>query len=465
MKIPKNELLARTCSGYVEHLLFVALMQRRPADRVLSSLLRRNTSLKEKDRLLLKNTVDSTFRWWGWLRELAPVSWAWQERQNQEENHLIGQNPLPTRAALWKWSPVLLASQYLAWDHIPSTGQVLSAYAAGGQRKARWLWMSTPADPAKRMARVSRLFFREKRPAEHWPSGRLIPGWSHDLIDCPEPLETLIRWLQKPSTLWIRLQTEEEKGVFQELRKGGLRISKRVSLRGCIAAAVSGSRNIYQLPPYQKGRLEVQDLASQCIGHICDPKPGERWWDACAGAGGKSLLLAGLMRGRGQLVSTDLRPYKLRDLRRRASRADLHNIQTGPWDGGSVDKRRSGFDGVLVDAPCSGSGTWRRQPDARWSVVREDVKRHAQLQLQLLLHASRAVRSGGALVYATCSIFAEENEEVVFAFLHEAGSFQLEPFRNPLDKSNTPGYVQIWPWTADTDSMFVARFRRNPNNV
>jgi 16S rRNA (cytosine967-C5)-methyltransferase len=125
-----------------------------------------------------------------------------------------------------------------------------------------------------------------------------------------------------------------------------------------------------------------------------------------------------------------------------------------------VDKKRSNFHGVLVDAPCSGSGTWRRNPDARWSMEPGEVDRLRELQLSILRRAAGAVRQGGVLVYATCSMFREENEDVVNAFLKEENGFSPEPFEDPLNGERTQGTLRIWPWTADTDAMFVAHLRR-----
>ena len=125
--------------------------------------------------------------------------------------------------------------------------------------------------------------------------------------------------------------------------------------------------------------MEIQDLASQAVGLACDPDPGERWWDACAGAGGKALHLSALMQGKGLVVATDINESKLKETVRRARRSPFRNVTTKVWDGKHVAGKPGSFDGVLVDAPCSALGTWRRNPDARWTLDREAIGRLAEI--------------------------------------------------------------------------------------
>ena len=183
---------------------------------------------------------------------------------------------------------------------------------------------------------------------------------------------------------------------------------------------------------------------------------------ACAGAGGKTLALAELMERTGTVVAGDIRAYKLDDLRKRARRAGFPNIMTRPWDGKKISgKQAANFDGVLVDAPCSCSGVWRRNPDGRWSTTAADVDAMAPIQREVLDHAAPAVRPGGVLVYATCSVFASENQAVVADFLASHPEFIPEAFENPLD--GTPvedGMLAIDGSADNSDSMFVARLRR-----
>jgi len=458
----RTEPLARDCVDIAVRLLEVALVQKKPTDRVLKKLLRERTSLRPNQHQLIARTVFSLFRWWGWLAELAPDSYR-AELEALSESGPQQQKKSPSASSdLKQWSSLLLAAQYMEWDRPPPTARVFARHALLDPKKLDRIWKANPPSaPKKRMAKIGALVQDGPASPDKWPTKILIPAWTRSRIASPRPLSELIRWLQTPPPLWLRLQTNRVKPLLREIRESGLEVRQRVSLKGTTAVAVSGQTSVYTLTAYQQGRIEVQDLASQCVGAVCAPAEGERWWDACAGGGGKTLLLADRMQGRGQVVASDIREYKLKDLRQRARRAELHNIVPRPWDGSSVDKRRRNFHGVLVDAPCSGSGTWRRNPDARWSMEPGEVDRLSELQLSILRRAAGAVGPGGVLVYATCSMFRRENEDVVDAFLKEEGDdFSLEPFQDPLSGEQTPGTLQIWPWTADTDAMFVARLRR-----
>lgn len=225
------------------------------------------------------------------------------------------------------------------------------------------------------------------------------------------------------------------------------------------AIAVIGSKGLYELDSYKAGHFEIQDLASQAIGERVDAHAGDIGWDACAGGGGKTLQLASIMQGKGAVYASDIRENKLEEIRRRAQRAQLYNIRTFAWQGAPLDrlpavvKKRGGFDWVLVDAPCTSSGTWRRNPDARWRCDSEHMQDITALQLRLLKSAAASVRVGGKLIYSTCSFFLDENESIVDAFLQTHPDFTLvtqglhgSPFNN-------------------ADTMFSARLTRKPVDI
>ena len=208
--------------------------------------------------------------------------------------------------------------------------------------------------------------------------------------------------------------------------------------------------------------VTVQDLASQVVGLVCDPVPGSRWWDACAGSGGKTLHLAALMHGRGDLVATDVRPSILNELERRIRAAGVRTVDIRIWSGAADDRPPGLFDGVLIDAPCSGTGTWHRNPDARWRTPAGVVAEKAAVQIALLETASVAVRPGGMLVYAVCSVTEAEGPGVARAFLARRPEWALAPFENPL-KPGLPsdGTLRISPAEHACNGMFIARFRRS----
>lgn len=243
--------------------------------------------------------------------------------------------------------------------------------------------------------------------------------------------------------LWLRLnKPEKENEIRQELQAHGFRVSQHGR-----ALMVKGSKGIYELEVYKNGYLEIQDLASQLIGERVNPGAGEMIWDCCAGGGGKTLQIASsIPAGKGAVYASDIRDYKLATLRQRARRAQLFNIRTFKWEGreipvlGKEVQKRGGFHRVLVDAPCSSNGTWRRNPEARFRFQLEELTSLVELQQQLLQNAARMVMSTGHLIYATCSWLVDENEKVVENFLHHNQNFQLvsqEILGNPYQDADT----------------------------
>ncbi|MAM29159.1 MAG: RNA methyltransferase [Flavobacteriaceae bacterium] len=186
--------------------------------------------------------------------------------------------------------------------------------------------------------------------------------------------------------------------------------------------------NVFTSEAFQKGWFEVQDASSQRVAAVLDPQPGMRIVDACAGAGGKSLHIASLMENKGQVVSMDIYQNKLNELKRRARRNGIHNIETRLIDSTKVIKKMIGkADKVLIDAPCSGFGVLKRNPDTKWKMQPDFLEKIIETQRELLNSYSRMVKEGGQLVYATCSILPSENNKQVSDFLsrEEGADFTL----------------------------------------
>lgn len=176
--------------------------------------------------------------------------------------------------------------------------------------------------------------------------------------------------------------------------------------------------NVFQTESFKKGFFEVQDASSQLVAEFLDVKPGMRVVDTCAGAGGKALHLASLMENKGQVIALDIYAHKLNELKRRAKRNGAWNIETRPIESTKVVKKLyDKADRVLIDAPCSGLGVLRRNPDAKWKLQPEFIDNIKATQQEILQQYSRIVKDGGKLVYATCSILPSENKEQVDKFL------------------------------------------------
>ncbi|MEL7160003.1 MAG: class I SAM-dependent methyltransferase [Bacteroidota bacterium] len=193
---------------------------------------------------------------------------------------------------------------------------------------------------------------------------------------------------------------------------------------GADALLVTERQNLFRTQAFRDGLFEVQDFSSQQAAPALEVEPGHTVIDACAGAGGKSLHLAALMENKGQLLSLDIHAWKLKELKKRARRGGVSNLEPRPITSTKVIKRLHGrADRLLLDVPCSGLGVLRRNPDAKWKLSREFIDRVVAEQADILARYSKMVKPGGKMVYATCSILPEENDAQVESFLgSEAGA-------------------------------------------
>lgn len=275
-----------------------------------------------------------------------------------------------------------------------------------------------------------------------------------------ESFEAELCAMQSAAPMDLRVNTlkSTREAVFDQLRTDGLKVE--MGRLTPWALRVQGRPPLVAHPLFQQGAVEVQDEGSQTIALALDPQPGERVVDFCAGAGGKTLALAAMMNSKGTLIACDILPRRLAQATLRFRRAGLSNTRTqlltgvsDPW----IKRHAQSFHRVLVDAPCSGSGTWRRNPDARWRRLGPDLAELIQLQAQILASAARLVRPGGRLVYATCSLLVEENDQQIDNFIMNNSEFKKVPI-SLLDKEHTP--LRLWPARNGTDGFFAAALQR-----
>ncbi len=211
---------------------------------------------------------------------------------------------------------------------------------------------------------------------------------------------------------------------------------------------------IFNLDLFTDGFFEVQDIGSQLVCLNIDAKPNDVIWDVCAGAGGKSLGLASMMGNKGRIVATDIRSFKLQELKKRAKRAGAFNIF--PADLTRMDEMkiaRQGFNKILVDAPCSGTGTLKRNPDAKWKLNEERIGEYPSQQIQILKDAWPYLQVGGKMYYVTCSIEKMENEAVLDQFLNSFDNMRLVHLENFGEV--TPKGSRLWP-SEKNDGFFMA---------
>lgn len=238
-----------------------------------------------------------------------------------------------------------------------------------------------------------------------------------------------------------------------------------------VGLRLPGRMQLGQGRTWKDGLVEVQDEGSQLVALLTDAEPGTSVLDLCAGGGGKTLALAAAMRNEGRLVACDSAEARLRQIRPRLTRAGAIIVteqvladETDPWLSGEA----GAFDRVLVDAPCSGSGAWRRHPEAKLTLTPETVRAMAALQSRLMRAATPLVRRGGRLVYATCSILPDENDAVVDAFLADEPGFREVPLRDIWSRVATGGYpcdrdrLMLTPHRHGTDGFFAAVLERAP---
>jgi 16S rRNA (cytosine967-C5)-methyltransferase len=220
--------------------------------------------------------------------------------------------------------------------------------------------------------------------------------------------------------------------------------------------------NLNTLEAYKKGLVEIQDEGSQILCQVANSKPNTTVVDYCAGAGGKSLAMAMMMNNKGKLILCDTAGWRLEKSTDRLRKAGVFNVQqkivleTAEGDE-AVLALTEKADTVFVDAPCSGTGTWRRNPDARFRLTPKELDELVQIQAKILNEASFLVKQGGYLVYATCSILAEENQSQVKAFLKTHSEFKLESIE--FNKT-THEMLNLRPNTYRADGFFVVRLQK-----
>jgi 16S rRNA (cytosine967-C5)-methyltransferase len=279
-----------------------------------------------------------------------------------------------------------------------------------------------------------------------------IPDW----LDKQGATELGARWdavlsaLNRPPDQIIRVNTLKTtpKELVTTLRKQGLTVE---TLEGNPDALRLGEKtNLFSLPSFQKGLFEVQDAASQMVSRLLDPHPGMRIVDACAGEGSKTLHCAALMKNKGKIIALDTQEWRLKQLRKRAARAGADIIETRVITSSKTYKRmRETADRLLLDVPCSGLGTLRRNPDIKWKLTPEDFQRLKTLQQDLLETYCALTKPGGRLVYSVCSIFPSEGEEPIKRFCADHQEFSL-------DKEQ-----RYWPDTEGTDGFYTASLQKS----
>ncbi len=396
--------------------------EQRHADKVIERVLKSHREFGARDRRFVAETVYEITRWWRLL-------WA-----------TLGSEPSLDDKNLWR----LLGTWFIVTDRENgSKGTTSTSLPA-------WPEFQTLTDVQSIRARYHEV---QKNPALR----ASVPDWMYARgeREIGAPWNQFLEELNRPAPVWIRantLRTTREK-LQQELTREGIettagratynssdKSSGNASDYPLTKSATSGSapvslrdalllherKNIFLTDAFKQGMFEVQDGASQQVAPLLAPQPGERVIDACAGAGGKTLHLAALMKNKGKILALDIHDRRLEELRKRTTRAGAEIVETRLIENAKTIKRlEETADALLLDVPCSGLGVLRRNPDAKWKLTEEEIENLLQLQTHLLKSYSRMLKPGGRMVYATCSILPSENEKQVARFVEEHPEFHL----------------------------------------
>ncbi len=353
----------------------------RHADKVIEYYLKNQRKWGSRDRRFFAEAVYEIVRWWRYL---------WWLRD--EEPHM----ELSALKTLWAY-----------W----------------------WAWNRGEA-PEGFLAKVDMQTLKERLNLEP-PHEVLysIPDWlqKRGFDELGEKWTEALPYLNKPARVYLRTNSLKTNSadLIKALHEEGVE-AELVSEEQPETLVLRERKNVFVTKPFHQGLFEVQDWSSQHVAPFLEVAPGMRVIDACAGAGGKSLHLAALMKNKGKIIAMDIHEWKLKELRTRASRDGVDIIEVKVIEGQKTIKRLAETaDRLLLDVPCSGIGVLRRNPDSKWKLSAEELTRLNELQQELLSSYSRLLKPGGKMVYSTCSIFPSENEKQVARFLENNKDFSL----------------------------------------
>ena len=278
-----------------------------------------------------------------------------------------------------------------------------------------------------------------------------------------EETEKFLRLNNEPAPMTVQvnpLKTTEDK-LVRELENAGVKVKPHPWLAGCLE--LSGTGDLTTLGAFYNGKFTVQDAAARLVSYAADFHRGDRVLDVCAAPGGKSFAAAFAMGGEGSILSCDLHENKLKRTREGAERLGITCIETAAADGCVLrEEWCEAFDVVVCDVPCSGLGIIRKKPDVREKAA-EALAGLPAIQSAILANSARYVKPGGILVYSTCTILPEENEQVTDAFLASHSDFTYETFSVPTF-DDVAGHITLWPQKHGTDGFYICRMRKETHD-
>lgn len=356
--------------------------EKKYADKAIEKMLQSNPRWGARDRAFIAEYTYDMVRWWRLLQYIANVP---ETETGVRMYHLF--------AALWVWN----GNELPDWQEFK------------GFDKDRMEVLFAQAETIRKV--------RESIPdwLDILGERELGASWDEEMKALNKQAELIVR----ANTLKVSVN-----GLLKLLNEENIQASKLEDVTDGIV--IHKRVNLFTTRFVREGLLEIQDASSQLVGEYLDVQPGMRVIDACAGAGGKSLHLAALMQNKGRLISMDVEQWKLDELKKRARRAGVGNIETRLIESSKTIKRlHETADRLLLDVPCSGLGVLRRNPDAKWKLSPEFIFEIKKTQQQIISSYSAMLKPGGKMVYATCSILPSEDEEQVKTFLESHPDFKL----------------------------------------
>ncbi|MEW4567164.1 hypothetical protein AB1L88_04790 [Tautonia sp. JC769] len=433
--VPAPDLARATASIALQAESALFVDRRRPESLIAASL-KRHRAFSLVDRLFVSRSIDSLFRWRGWIEPLRL-------------------DPIEAR---------LLVAVLLDRPDVPEACRVWARHLGVDPRCLSPI--GNAPSWARRAEAFRRLVEQPRATTEPWA---LFPRWLRDeLLEPPgtQPLKhrvaDLLQTLQRPGPSWVRVFKGRPEAIWDELRGAGC--PPTVHPHHPDAATIDSGTILQTLEPFRRGDLVSQDLASLAVVASCDADPGERWWYAGKPRGERAVLLADRMAGKGTLIVAELDPRNRARTARIAQKGPYSNVATRIWDGRHVVGKPATYHGVLLEPPSSGLGLWRRDPSLRWQTDREQLDRLVEQQAGLLRAVAAGVRPAGVLIYAVPSLVRSETTAQVEQFLASHPDFQLEPFPDPIDGTPTDGTFVLWPGRSDTEAWFIARMIRSPQS-
>ena len=409
MKENKEMRLHRTLVFAVIDALNAIFNEGEYADKVVQKTLKRDKRWGARDRKFIAETIYDMVRW------------------KRMYNEIAGTKGFYSRENIWK--------NFAVWA-------VLKGYRLPD-------WKQFEGTPARRIKGKFDELSKDRVLRES------IPDWMDDLAVKElgeEKWEKEIAELNNQAEVILRVNRLKTTPIALQRSLEKEEISARLDPEYPDALILSERQNVFMTDLFKKGFFEVQDASSQLVAPFLEIEPGQRVVDTCAGAGGKTLHIASLMENKGQIIALDIYDHKLKELKTRAKRNGAHNIETRPIENSKVIKKlHNSADRVLIDAPCSGLGVLKRNPDSKWKLQPEFIDKIKETQKEILQNYSKILKTGGKMVYATCSILPSENEEQVSSFLKNNPNFKLIKERkvSPSDSGFDGFYMALMEKTGE----------------